>query len=99
MTKIMKEIYKCDICGLEALSLPECILCGKHLCVQHDNIVDMGVFTQRTRTEKVSSVLKESVHACMVCLKDRENFYLKLAEVLTEKSHEVPEPLEGGEKL
>lgn len=97
MTKITKEIYQCDYCGIEALTMSECILCGKHLCVKHDNLVDMGVFTLRTRNEKVSSLLKETVHACMSCTKDRENFYLKLAEVLMNKASE--EPVAGGEKI
>lgn len=95
MTIIKMDVCQCDFCGLKELTLPTCAVCGKHMCVQHRNAVDFGVFSTRERNEKFSSVYKESDTICPECIKDKPVLYVKLAEILLTKSEEVPpeEPL------
>ena len=70
------------------------------MCKKHQTKVDFGVFYERVRNEKLSSLYKESQFICPICQGDRKTTYLKLAEELIAKSEEVAEePPEEVSKL
>lgn len=89
--KITIEVCQCDFCGIREITLPTCIVCGKHMCSKHQTKVDFGVFYERVRNEKLSSVYKESSYICPECQGDRKTTYLKLAEELIAEAEKVPE--------
>lgn len=91
MTKITIEVCQCDFCGIQEITLPECVVCGKHMCKKHRTGVLFGVYNIRERTDKLSSVFKEERYLCPECLGDRKEVYLKLAEELITEAEKVPE--------
>ena len=94
MVEIQITAYQCDFCGIRALSMPACIVCGKHMCVKHRIAVDFGIFEYREKSEKLSSVYKESEYVCIECSKDKKALYIKLAGDLIAKSEEEEIPPE-----
>lgn len=97
MVEIQITAYQCDFCGIRDLSLPTCVVCGKHLCKKHRKIIDFGVFEIQVRNERVTSVFKEERYLCPVCTGKRADVYLKLAAELIAEAEKIPEeepPLE-----
>jgi hypothetical protein len=85
------EICQCDFCGIRDIVLPECLVCGKHMCVKHRFAVDFGIFELRERTEKTASVYKESDYICPECHGDRKLLYTKLAAILITEAEKIEE--------
>jgi hypothetical protein len=93
MTKITIEVCQCDFCGNREFTLPTCIICGRHICPQHRNSIDFGVFSKYERTDKTKSLFRESQYACPECIKKRKELYVELANQLiaeSEKEEELP---------
>jgi hypothetical protein len=91
MVKITVEICQCDFCSVRDLVLPQCIVCGKHICIKHQNQVKFGVFEMRVKSDKLTSVYKEERYLCPECKGDRKAVYTKLAGELITEAEKVPE--------
>ena len=92
MTKITKEIFVCDFCSLESLSLPECLLCGKHFCDKHGFECDMNATYARISKPSVS-IIKEMVYVCQECHHKQSDLMRAMADYLNERAEEVEKPI------
>ena len=96
MVKIQAEIYQCDFCSVKALVLPECILCGKHMCEKHRGAGAIKTSILRESNNKVYYSFGRTEYICFDCANDKPNFLRKCALVLENEADRIEQepPLE-----
>lgn len=79
--KVNIDINQCDFCEMREITLPECLICKKHICKDHGFYIEtlsrLWKLKKESKSSNVFPLYSKKEYLCIEC-KDKQIEFLKI---------------------